>query len=84
MFHCILLQNLFYKVENQWDDYEEVYHCSKLIQEVKKNKNMNMDFHIMKKDENLTIEISEKKAKLIHRCERNYFEVLNEKLRWGN
>lgn len=46
-----IIQNLFYKVENQWDDYDEVYHCSKLIQEVKKNKNMNMDFHIMKKDE---------------------------------
>ena len=38
----------------------------------------------MKKDENLTIEISEKKAKLIHRCERNYFKVLSEKLSWGN
>jgi hypothetical protein len=46
-----IIQNLLYKAENQWDDYDEVYHCSKLIQGVKKNKDMNMDFHIMKKDE---------------------------------
>ena len=46
-----IIQNLLFKAENQWDDYDEVYHCSRLIQGVKKNKDMNMDFHIMKKDE---------------------------------
>ena len=46
-----IIQNLLYKVENEWDDYNEVYHCCKLIEGVKSNKNMNMDFHIMKKDE---------------------------------
>ena len=30
------------------------------------------------------IKIASKKAKLIHRRERNYFEVLNKKLQWGN
>jgi len=31
----------------------------------------------------VTIEIASSKAQLIHRCERNYFDVLNEKLHWG-
>ena len=34
--------------------------------------------------ETIKIEIASKKAKLIHRIERNYFEVLNDKLQWGN
>jgi NAD+ kinase len=34
--------------------------------------------------DSIKIEIANKKAKLIHRVERNYFEVLNEKLQWGN
>lgn len=46
-----IIQNLLFKAENEWDDYNEVYHCCKLIDNVKKNENMNMDFHIMKKDE---------------------------------
>ncbi|AQR95868.1 hypothetical protein [Clostridium saccharoperbutylacetonicum] len=43
--------NLLSKVENEWDDYNEVYHCCKLIEAVKSNENMNMDFHIMMKNE---------------------------------
>jgi len=31
----------------------------------------------------ITIKIASSKAKLIHRCERNYFDVLNKKLHWG-
>lgn len=31
----------------------------------------------------ITIEIASLKAQLIHRCERNYFDVLNKKLHWG-
>ncbi len=46
-----IIQNLQFKAENEWDDYNEVYHCCKLIEDVKNNKNMNMDFHIMRKDE---------------------------------
>lgn len=42
------------------------------------------DIYEIEKDNTVKIEISSNKAKLIHRCERNYFEVLNEKLRWGN
>ena len=42
------------------------------------------DIYEVNKNDTIKIEISDKKAKLIHRCQRNYFEVLNEKLRWGN
>lgn len=42
------------------------------------------DIHEIEQNDIIKIEISSKKAKLIHRCQRNYFEVLNEKLRWGN
>ena len=42
------------------------------------------DIYEINENESVKIEISTTKAKLIHRCQRNYFEVLNEKLRWGN
>lgn len=32
----------------------------------------------------IKVTIAKKKAKLIHRSQRNFFEVLNEKLAWGN
>lgn len=46
-----IIKNLLYKAENEWDDYDEVYHCCKLIEKIKSSENMKMDFHIMKKDE---------------------------------
>ena len=46
-----IINNLLFKAENEWDDYNEVYHCSSLIENVRKSKYMNMDFHIMRKDE---------------------------------
>ena len=42
------------------------------------------DSYEMEHGESIKIEIANKKAKLIHRIERNYFEVLNDKLQWGN
>lgn len=42
------------------------------------------DIYEIEQNESIKIEIASKKAKLIHRVERNYFEVLNEKLQWGN
>lgn len=42
------------------------------------------DSYEIEQNESIKIEIASKKAKLIHRVERNYFEVLNEKLQWGN
>jgi hypothetical protein len=46
-----IIKNMLYKAVNEWDDYNEVYHCCKLIENVRNNKNMKMDFHIMKKDD---------------------------------
>ena len=42
------------------------------------------DSYEIEQNESIKIEIASKKAKLIHRIERNYFEVLNKKLQWGN
>lgn len=42
------------------------------------------DIYEIEQNDSIKIEIASKKAKLIHRLERNYFEVLNEKLQWGN
>ena len=41
------------------------------------------DTYELKLDEVVTIKIASSKAKLIHRMERNYFDVLNKKLHWG-
>ncbi|MED3728744.1 hypothetical protein HPB58_14500 [Priestia filamentosa] len=45
-----IIKNLLFKAKKDWDDYDEVYHCCHLIEEVKTRKDMNMDFHIMKRD----------------------------------
>ncbi len=42
------------------------------------------DSYEIEHGESIKIEIAHKKAKLIHRIERNYFEVLNDKLQWGD
>ncbi|MEH7124655.1 hypothetical protein V7127_15635 [Bacillus sp. JJ1773] len=47
-----IIQNLLLKAENEWDDYNEVYHCCQLIENVRKNKNMKIDFHVMMEDKN--------------------------------
>lgn len=41
------------------------------------------DIYEIEHNQSVKIQIASKKAKLIHRKERNYFEVLNEKLQWG-
>lgn len=41
------------------------------------------DVYDLEPKETITIEIASSKAQLIHRCERNYFDVLNKKLHWG-
>ena len=42
------------------------------------------DTHCITKDQSVKIKVAQNKAKLIHRLERNYFSVLNEKLNWGH
>jgi len=41
------------------------------------------DIYDLNPSDIITIEVAASKAQLIHRCERNYFEVLNKKLHWG-
>ena len=41
------------------------------------------DIYELKHKDIITIKVAESKAKLIHRIERNYFDVLNQKLHWG-
>ncbi|MGE4382810.1 MAG: NAD(+)/NADH kinase [Arcobacter sp.] len=42
------------------------------------------DIYEIEQNQSIKIRIANKKAKMLHRIQRNYFEVLNEKLRWGN
>jgi NAD+ kinase len=42
------------------------------------------DIYEIEQNQSIKINIANKKAKMLHRIQRNYFEVLNEKLRWGN
>lgn len=42
------------------------------------------DIYEIDEKQKMKIKISEKKAKMIHNLDRNFFEVLNEKLRWGD
>lgn len=42
------------------------------------------DTYEVEKDTIIKVTISDNKAKLIHRTKRNFFEVLNDKLGWGN
>lgn len=42
------------------------------------------ELYDLNKDELIKIKISTKKSKMIHRSSRDFFEVLSEKLRWGN
>lgn len=41
------------------------------------------DTYNLKPNDTVTIQIASSKAQLIHRLERNYFDVLNKKLQWG-
>jgi len=41
------------------------------------------DIYQLKYNDIITIKVAQSKAKLIHRIERNYFDVLNQKLNWG-
>ena len=42
------------------------------------------DIYEVEQNQSIKVKIANKKAKMIHRIQRDYFEVLNEKLRWGN
>ena len=42
------------------------------------------DIYEIDEKQKIKIKISDKKAHMIHNTDRNFFEVLNDKLRWGN
>lgn len=42
------------------------------------------DIYQVEEGDSIKINIASKKGKLLHRRERNYFEVLDKKLNWGN
>lgn len=44
-----IILNVLEKAENCWDDYNEAYRSCQLVENVKKDKNMHMDFHFIKK-----------------------------------
>lgn len=44
-----VIKNLLWKAEHGWDDYDEVAHCCRLVEQVKQDPNMQMDFHYIKK-----------------------------------
>lgn len=46
-----IMKNMLYKVETEWDDYNEAYHCCRFIEAVRKNPSVKMDFHSVKKGE---------------------------------
>lgn len=48
-----ILHNLSLKLKNNWDDYNELYHCCKLIESIRKNPNTWIDTHIIIKDERI-------------------------------
>ena len=41
------------------------------------------DVFTINKHDKIVVKVSTKKARLIHRSERNYFEILSQKLHWG-
>ncbi len=42
------------------------------------------ELYDLQKDELIKIKIATKKSKMLHKSSRDFFEVLSEKLRWGN
>lgn len=42
-----LIDNLKVKYQNNYDDYNEVYHCNKLIHVLAADKDVNVDYHVM-------------------------------------
>lgn len=42
------------------------------------------DMYELNKDDKLTIKIAQKRAKLLHQKDRNYFKIVKKKLNWGD
>ena len=46
-----ITKNLLYKVEKEWDDYNEVFHCCRFIETVRNTPEIKMDFHFIRNSE---------------------------------
>ncbi len=46
-FLCPVADNVKYKLEHGWDDYNELHHCCRLIHEFQQRPGLIMDFHTM-------------------------------------
>lgn len=44
-----IMKNMLHKAENDWDDYNEMHHCCRFIESVRKNTSVKMDFHYVKR-----------------------------------
>lgn len=45
-----ILRNLTAKAAQEWDDYDELYHCTHLIEAARRDPSLHMDFHTMRRD----------------------------------
>ena len=48
-----ILKNMLVKAEAGWDDYNEAYHCCRLIETVKENPGLTMEFHSLRRGRNV-------------------------------
>ncbi len=45
-----IVQNLLVKAENGWDDYDEVFHCCRLVEAVRRETDLHMEFHTLRRN----------------------------------
>lgn len=45
-----VLENVLDKARGEWDDYDEAYHCTGLVEAVRRGGGMRMDFHCIVRD----------------------------------
>ncbi|MGE4276075.1 MAG: hypothetical protein AB7E30_02725 [Lawsonibacter sp.] len=45
-----MIQNLLVKAENGWDDYDEVFHCCQLVEAVRREARLRMEFHTLRRE----------------------------------
>lgn len=50
VFLAPVILNLLDKAQNDWDDYDEAYHCNVLIQKILADPRMRLEFHTLRKD----------------------------------
>lgn len=48
-----IVKNVLYKAETEWDDYDEVYHCTHLIERIRATGIMKIDFHFIRKNQQI-------------------------------